>query len=311
MIRSIGVTTDFSPLSREPFPAAAYLARRLDADLTLVHVAEDPETYTAWQVVDESPEETERRYEELRGKLEELAAGEPSFAGLRVHRRVLPTDSGETIHRFQEREAVDLIIMASHGHTGIEHFLLGSFAARVLQLVSCPVLLFRSRTEPSQKPAAEFEPRRILVSHDFSRASSRALDVARFWTREFDAEARLFFVLERPAGAVGPDDGGPDLEGVLEKARTEAEKQLRKVAEEDWSGLRVSTVVRVGRPPAQILEEARSFDADLIIMASRGLSTLERLNIGSVTERVVHTATTPVLIVRREPEEVSETFLAG
>ena len=302
MIRSIAVTTDFSSLSRRPFDAAASLARRFGAKLHLVHVAQSPEAYMAWQVMGESPAEKEGRRAELQKRLDELAASDTAFAGLAVRTHALSGEDGEAIERFQRGEGIDLIVMASHGHTGIEHFLLGSFTARVLQLVSCPVLVFRSTpgTDETPKP---FLPLRILVPHDFSEPSAAALEVAMAWTREFHGRARLLSVVEDfPAEYAARAGVAGELSKMGEKARAEAEERLRAIAEKEWRGLEVETAVRVGRPAQEVLEDARSWKPELIILASRGVSPLERLNIGSVADRVVHGATSPVLVVRRPPE---------
>src|SRR5206468_4211423 len=111
---------------------------------------------------------------------------------------VLDARSPDPIGDFQRREGVDLLVAATHGYSGVKHFLLGSFAAKLIQLSTCPVLLFRS---VEGRPAAEFAPRRILAPYDFSSLSKHGIEVARSWARAFEARVRLLHVVEEPMEA--------------------------------------------------------------------------------------------------------------
>jgi nucleotide-binding universal stress UspA family protein len=236
-------------------------------------------------------------------RLEDLAASEPAFAGINVRARVLAGESAEALSKFQKHEEIDLVVIASHGHTGIQHFLLGSFAAKALQLMSCPVLLYRVTREAAERGKAAFHPGRILVPQDFSRASAGAADVACAWSREFKAEARLLFVVERLASLYGYLSGSDDgVAQYLEKVCGEGRDRLARLLREGWEGVRAEPKARIGHPAVEILREAEEYRADLIIMASRGLSGLERLAMGSVAERTIQGATCPVLVVKQQDQ---------
>ena len=143
MFHSIAVTTDFSQFSRKPFGAAADLARRFNAQLHLVHVVREPDLFTPWQIPATEPEGVRNRQVAAQKRLEDLSASEPAFDRLKVHPQAILGEPARALCKFQEHEGIDLFIMSSHGHTEPEHLALGSFAAKVLQLVSCPVLVFR------------------------------------------------------------------------------------------------------------------------------------------------------------------------
>lgn len=296
MIRSIAVTTDFSHFSRRPFGAAADLARRFGAVLYIVHVVRDPEIVLPWQMAETSPEEVRVRQCTAQKRLEELATDEPSFERLDVRPRAIVGRSVSALCRFEQREGVDLLITASHGSTGAEHVLFGNFAAKAVQLTSSPVLVFRDPAVAERRSSSTFEPRRILVPHDFSHSSRTGLSVARSWAREFKASMRLLYVVDS-------DDyerHGPPAESpqeFFERVREEGHRQLEGlIAEEPESAN--DAVVRLGHPAIEILKETEEYGADLVIMASRGLSDLERLNLGSVGERTVHGVSCPVLMVK-------------
>jgi nucleotide-binding universal stress UspA family protein len=213
--------------------------------------------------------------------------------------RALPGDSAEALARFAAEQGIDLLVVASHGTGAGAMFPLGSFAAKVLQLAAAPVLLLHTPRSPGER-AGELQPKRILACHDFSARSREGLEAARVWAEKFAATTKMLHVVDREAHLedhlLTP---GESVEERLKKAEGEAWEQLRQLVRRDWEGLKVEPAVRVGAPAAEILKEAAEFAADLIVLASRGLSLIDRLQLGSVAERVVHGARSPVLVVRR------------
>jgi nucleotide-binding universal stress UspA family protein len=296
MLHSIAVTTDFSTLSRQAFAAAAALGRKHQARLYLLHVLPPPEIVKPWQLVNEPPAELDARRAAAEARLEELVTAETAFAGLDVRLRVLQGEPAEAASRFLKLEEIELVVIASHGWTGAERFPLGSFTAKVLELTTCPVLVFRATSgESSGLPG--FHPKRFLVPHDFSQASGVALEVARSWARDFDAAVRLIFVADDRHLSGGSSEAGA-------RVRAEGMERLERLVLEEWRGITAEAVAHIGHPAVEILEEAQSFRADLIVLASRGLSALERLAIGSTAERVIQGARCPVLVVKRRREEL-------
>ena len=301
MFRSMAVTTDFSDAARAAFGAAGSLARKLGARLYLLHVARDPAGFYPWQARAKAQYEAEARVRtaDLERKLEAVVCDEPAFAGLPVKTRVLHDGSAAAISKFQRTEEIDLIVMATHGHTGVKHFLLGSFSAKVLQLAACPVLLVRTSDDGRGSSTPAFHPQRILVPHDFSKASVESLVTARDMAAEFEADVRLLHVVEsHGASGGGPLEKDPDLAEYYENVRAEAMDRLRQLIAAEWAGVSAEACVRKGHPAIEILKEAYELPADLIVMASRGLSVLDRISVGSVAERIVHRAPCPVLIVK-------------
>ena len=296
MLHSIAVTTDFSLFSRKPFGAAAELARRFNAQLHLVHVVREPEIFTPWQVPTAAPEGVRVQQVAAQKRLEDLSASEPAFDKLKVRPQAILGEPARALCRFQEHEGIDLVVIASHGHTGADHFPLGSFAAKVLQLVSCPVLVFRHPEISGAEPWLTFNPDRILVPYDFSRASVTGLDVALGWAKDFEASMRLLFAVD--AGDCDLRRGDKSFKDFFEEVRNEAQDQLGRLIRSECAGVQAEAVVRTGHPALEIHKEAEDYCADLVIMASRGRSALERLNLGSVGERMIHGAHCPVLLVK-------------
>jgi nucleotide-binding universal stress UspA family protein len=143
MINDILVPIDFSIHSKQALRYAVPMAEQFDATLHLVYVVE-PTVYPAdlgfGQVVLPGVEDElrEKGEEELRNLIDdEIGDRVAATATVRTGRPY------QEILREVEEKGIDLIVMATHGHTGVEHFLFGSTAARVVRTATCPVLTVR------------------------------------------------------------------------------------------------------------------------------------------------------------------------
>lgn len=135
---------------------------------------------------------------------------------------------------------------------------------------------------------------RILLPTDGSRGSSRAIDQAIDLAAETGAELHVLFVVEDIT--YGPEMMEAQVETQLRQIGEEAIEEIRDRAEE--AGVPLETDIDDGVPHRTILEYAEDEDMDLIVMGTHGRSGLDRYLLGSVTERVVRSAETPVLTVR-------------
>jgi nucleotide-binding universal stress UspA family protein len=161
-ITRILVPIDFSAHSDRALRYATTLADRLNATVEVLHVVEDPFVSGAW-----SPEAVAPNIPELladlvaaaRGKLEDLKAAALD-KGVRLKTTVLTTvvsgRPADSITDYARTERFDLIVMGTHGRTGLSHALLGSVAERVVRTAPCPVLTVRDATlpAPEKEPAA-------------------------------------------------------------------------------------------------------------------------------------------------------------
>ena len=143
---------------------------------------------------------------------------------------------------------------------------------------------------------------RVLVPVDFSKESIQALEYAVELTRPFRAELLVLFVLEPMSYATPADLYGPsaNLSMLQEEQRRVATEQLKRLAAR-WKrrGVAVRTLLEAGTPHEVITDLARRRRVDLIVMATHGRTGVSHLLLGSVAERVIRTATCPVLTVRR------------
>jgi nucleotide-binding universal stress UspA family protein len=139
-IKKILVPTDFSPSSDRAMEHAVLMARAFQARILLIHVVEIF-TYSVsdtLQVMDHSAALkaiAEPLLENAREKIEK--------AGLSIETVLLTGNPYREILDAARRSGVDMIVMGTHGRTGVEHFLMGSVAERVIRLAACPVMTVR------------------------------------------------------------------------------------------------------------------------------------------------------------------------
>jgi universal stress protein A len=153
------VPVDFSPTSESAVEYAQELAARFDARIELLHVVEDPIASGAWEpdasyltipeLLARFVEDAERRLGDIKSQLMD--------AGIAVETRVVTGAPARGIVHAALEDGCDLIVMGTHGRTGLSHMLMGSVAERVIRTAVCPVLTVRHR------PAETLEAKAVAV----------------------------------------------------------------------------------------------------------------------------------------------------
>lgn len=140
---------------------------------------------------------------------------------------------------------------------------------------------------------------RILIPVDFSEYSKMALDYSIEFSKKFNSELILIYVIEP---IVYPSDfglGQIPINQVDFEIQSRAESELKKLIEEKVpSELKASYVVKTGKPFLEIISAAKEYDCDLIIIATHGHTGIEHILFGSTAEKVVRKSPVPVLTVR-------------
>jgi nucleotide-binding universal stress UspA family protein len=143
--RRILHASDFSPASRRAFDEALRLAKANDAELMLVHIVEAVhpvvQDYMAAAQVNERQLVTS--YRSAAGKRIDALSRKARAAGVRVKARLVEGDPREVIAAAAKRTRADLVVVGTHGRTGLKKLVLGSVAARVVATSPCPVLTVR------------------------------------------------------------------------------------------------------------------------------------------------------------------------
>ena len=138
------LATDFSPGSRQARDSAHGLARRLGAEILVVHVSEPLAVVPG---SDLAADEAAMAQRALDGVVSELTRDGVTARGLLV-----PGEPAAEIVRLAERERADMVVVGTHGRSGLAHVLIGSVAERVVRRAPCPVLTVRHRAAAA--PAA-------------------------------------------------------------------------------------------------------------------------------------------------------------
>ncbi|RMG66342.1 MAG: universal stress protein [Calditrichaeota bacterium] len=293
-LKTILVPVDFSPFSDLAVDYALHLAQAFDAQVRLLHAA------VLFQE-DASDQQRLQAYTQWVAEQEKKIFGQMSARkmlgisrGARIQTEVVRgVSAGNAILDYVESHPVDLVVMGSHGRTGLSHLLQGSVAEKIVRLAPVPVLTVH-------RSVKSFQLQRILVPIDFSVYCQRALEHAFCLCEKFEARITILHVVEQD---VHPSVYAGDVHSVFE-VDPALKKQIidnMQAFVSDWgTESRVEEyVVLEGKAHKQIVDFAAANHMDLIVISTHGLSGLDYFLLGSTTEKVVRWAACPVLTVKR------------
>jgi nucleotide-binding universal stress UspA family protein len=298
--RSILLPLDGSSFSEEAVPLARLLAATFGAEIHLVHVIRDapdmdfktPQEDLDWRA-------TVR--DAASDAMEEIASGLAS-EGVRARVHVREGPAVDSLLEQARESRVDLVVLTTHGRGGFARWWLGSTADGVLRSGGPPVLLVRPWDETLERAPETPRFRTVLVPLDGSPESEVALEHAASLASRF--ESRLVLVQVVPSALeVGTPFGMPwiRVEGDGHRELVDAARDyLEGVAERLRARGGTAPEVRVAEassPAEGILEAARSSEADLLVLATRGRGGIGRVVLGSVADKVIRGTALPVLAV--------------
>jgi nucleotide-binding universal stress UspA family protein len=196
---------------------------------------------------------------------------------------------------------VKMIVMATHGYSGLKRWALGSVTDKVVHATSAPVFIVRAEVQ-AQPPALK----RILVPLDGSPLAQQALPLAAELAGSAHSDLLLLQAIPTTVEAYPgfPSRGRPipQLVDLVESLREQAASELNDRADNlRQRGLPASTYVVHGHAAEVLVDEARQHSVDLIVMATHGYSGIKRWTLGSVADKVLHATRTPLLLVRAQP----------
>ncbi|MFD1562499.1 universal stress protein [Haloarchaeobius amylolyticus] len=276
------------------------------AEATIGHAIELAQTYGAAMhtlyVVDTGAEPTgiagadreelyapsERRGREATIRITDRAED----ADLAAAREVREGSPHEEILAYTDEHDADLIVMGTHGRTGVDRARLGSTTERVLMLADVPVLSVRlgddRETEPATGPYEQ-----VVIPTDGSGAADRAAETALDIAEKYDADVHVVYVVDPTPYDL--EDAPRSIIGSLKEGGRKATETVAAMARD--RDLSVTTAVRRGKPADELLASASAVDADLVAMGTRGRTVGTGRLLGSTTARVVRRSPIPVLTV--------------
>jgi len=288
-LNNILFATDFSPCSNAALPYALAVARRFAATLHAAYVKPtEAEIFFAspesWPKVAEDEDKSVRAY---------IVELEKQFQGL-PHDVLTPRGNvADALAQIIEETQIDLLVLGTHGRSGVSKLFMGSIAEEIFRRAACPVLSVGPHVSSKLDGVIQFQ--HIVFATDFSEVSLAALPYAVSLAEEDQAQLALLHVVEQPAAGIA------DLKGVKASLMLRLGELVPPDAQ-PWC--RAECLLELSRqfaPPAErILEVAAEQRADLIVLGAHhvhgplGLVT----HLASTTAQILTQALCPVLTVR-------------
>lgn len=293
MYDRILIPTDGSEGAVRAAEHALALAQAFDAAVRVIGVADVQRAAGPFDAggVDD------RFVEKLKADASESITAIEAITDERVETAVLEGDPAATIVEDAGAFDADLIVMGTHGRTGVRRYVVGSVTERVVRLADAPVLTARAGIESG--PAGDCDD--VLIPTDGSEYAGVAVDHGIAIAERFDACVHAVSIVDVGDLAARVEYTPPTdaLERIREQ-RTDATAAIADRARE--AGLDARTDVREGFPASDLLEYADEAGIDLLAMGTHGRTGLNRFLLGSTTERVIRHADAPVLAVNAPPE---------
>jgi nucleotide-binding universal stress UspA family protein len=295
-MKKILAATDFSETATQAVMQAMRIARHVGADLILAHsdsLLSDFPSFATEVLGNEALRidmpsvlaSKHRQLEELRQRL----LGQ----GAEVTQVLADAPPEEGICRAADEFGVDLVVVGSHGRTGMRRLLLGSVAAKIARACSKSVLVARGE-------AGAGGYRRILVPVDFSPISERQMDLARQLAAP-GAQVLLLHSWLVPSVLYGPfPESSLAIGPLVEALEREGERRGQQLVQKYRSPIAEVSFAKVCASAAagiqSALEESGPFD--LVITGSRSLHGAKRWLLGSTAETTIRHSPCSVLVAR-------------
>jgi nucleotide-binding universal stress UspA family protein len=210
-------------------------------------------------------------------------------------------DPAEEIVEYASKQDIGLIVMSTHGRSGIKRWAMGSVADKVLRATRQPIAIIRAKGARPDMLGERTILSKILVALDGSKESEAVIPYIEELASKLQAEVILLQV-------IAPDyhiyaAGGPEY-GVYAEQQIESMKKFaRDYLEEIVTGLKQREIaakaeIMLGTAAETIINFADQTNASLVAMTTHGRSGVSRWAIGSVAERVLRAGNTPLLLVR-------------
>ena len=285
MYENLLVPLDGSEVAERALPYVEELARRMHSEVILL---------TACAPVDR-PERLLRAYLEKRVR-------EFHSLGLHASAVVVHGNAADAILDFAEQNNLDMIVISTHGRTGVSRWVMGSVSSKILQKTHVPALLVRSGV--LEVTNVERKLRKILVPLDGSRFAEYVVPYVQALCLGMESEPVLLKVVEPvKIPHIRAFDEGFHLakleSELLAKAEEEAVHYLGNKKHALMSGgVRTTSLCLVGESCPTILQYAEEHAIDLIVVASHGFSGITKWAYGSITSKIIEQSQLPVMVIR-------------
>ena len=293
--------TDFSEMANHALPYAIKMSKIFNAELIMLH---------AVTLYEHDPNDPEHHFPSLQTYCTEVRkAADNDFqvcietvgdSGVKIRKAIVQGISPHAaiLDYIKDEGEIGLIVMSTHGRSGLSHVLLGSVTENVIRYSPCPVLVIKHPEHEFIDPdSGEVRIKKILFPLDFSQDSLRPLEFLRFIAEMNDAEIIIFHAVDVEIPPVYYTSG---IESVLQldpELFERVKSKMKGLVDAPLEGMRVRYEVAEGRAVERIKVLAAEEEVDLIIMGAAGSHGIGDFLFGSTAARVIQKAVCPVLIV--------------
>jgi nucleotide-binding universal stress UspA family protein len=291
------VPLDGSKTAEKALPWALTFADRFRLPVELLAVVDVGTLLTSVEGSRHFDKLVEQMSSESRDYLERIAG---RFTGCRVKRSIEQGSPAELIVKKAAANNSTLVAMTTHGRSGLNRWLLGSVAEKVLRATTNPVLLVRADHEAPSRKAASLKS--IIAPLDGSALAETALPTVERIAKKFVLEVFLIRVCDNPYSPF--ISGGGHYAVNVDELMKDIRDRARGYLEAKMAGLRkrgveqISYLLQDGLAADEIVAAADHTPEALIVICSHGRSGVKRWLLGSVAETVVRHSRSPVLILR-------------
>ncbi len=270
-MKRILVPTDFSEHAENALKAAAQIAKKNDSEIIILHMLELPHQMSDAITGGASIPETMLFVKKANETLDEVSS-RSYLDGISVTEIVKMDKTIHGITQISRDYNVDLVVMGSHGSSGIEELLIGSNTEKVVRNSEIPVLVIK-------KEASDFTASKIVFASDFTNETKKPFEKLLSFTKFFDSKIHLVTICT-------PNSFKPTH--VIEKAMTEfiSEFNLTNYSTHIYN----DTNIEKG-----IINFSNSINADIIGMCTHGRTGFAHFFNGSISEGLVNHAVRPVI----------------
>jgi nucleotide-binding universal stress UspA family protein len=287
MFEKILVPLDTSPFAEQVIPPVIELSRWFNSAVDLINICETKREQHAG---------TCQLY--LEDKIEQIKAALPGHtAGIKAE--MVEGSPGQTILSYAKEERANLIVMSSHGLSGVTLWPLGSTVDKVLRRTGQPILIVRIK-ETDEKNSQENLFKRILVPLDGSELGARVVPYIAGIASKSGSEVVLFHVIatDKPMHSLGRIDSVPIREDEMSSLKQRSEEYLNREKQRfEGSGAILKNVITSGNVAEEIIKYSLKNSCSLIALSSHGHSGFESWIIGGVTNKILHASRTSMLFV--------------
>ena len=306
MYRTILVPLDGSAFSEHALPLALGIARRTGASVLLVRVCVPlPQAYDTSELPAVALPEVLSRDRAI-SYLTELAECLSPRWEVPISVAVLSGPVVDELYTYTTAVSVDLVVMTTHGYGPLSRVWMGSVSDKLVRRLPLPILLTRPHDEALDLLEAVHEQpfEHVLIPLDGSALAEEILECALALGAPMGARYSLIQVINPPVLGYAPAAHAVGLdERMLTEWRAEARSYLDPVVDRlRGQGHHVESHILIGPSAIAILNYARDHAVDLIAMATHGRGGVARMLLGSVSDKIVRSIGTPVLLRRPSAE---------